>query len=208
MNRLAVVLVRRVWLVLIFLLSLDQAVAQTRWQRFTAPDGAFTVSFPASPQHFRVPNEQEGSPIEGYSVITGKYSYGVVYQDAPRPVDETSRSSMKALADGCKLSAQSSPGRRLLRVRELPGGIVECLSSGPSGNDVHPTDRRLERNFVRGRRYYTLSVISWAPGGIDGASALRFFSSFKLLPIQSSAPIGDGRVPQELPQFSLSLSTR
>jgi len=146
-----------------------------------------------------VPNKQEGSPIEVYSSIDGRYSYGVVYQDAPQPVDETSRASLKALADGCRLSAQTS-NRKLLRVRQLPGGVVECLSTGPSGNDLYPTDIRLERNFVRGARYYTLSVISWAEDGIHKASSARFFSSFRLA--QRPAPIvSAGRAQQALPQL-------
>lgn len=182
---------------LILLMIFAQVAApQGRWQRFTSPDGDFTVEVPTLPQHSSVPNKQEGSSIEIYSAIAGRYSYGVVYQDAPQPVDETSRASLKALANGCRLSAQSS-GRKLLRVRQYPGGVVECLSTGPSGNDLYPTDTRLERNFVRGARYYTLSVISWAPSGIDKASAARFFSSFKLAP--SSAPISaGGRAQQRL----------
>jgi hypothetical protein len=183
---------------LILLMTFAQVAApQRRWQRYTSPDGDFTVELPTLPQHSSVPNKQEGSPIEVYSAIAGKYSYGVVYQDEPQPVDETSRASLKALADGCRLSAQSS-GRKLLRVRQLPGGVIECLSTGPSGNDLYPTDTRLERNFVRGARYYTLSVISWAPSGIDNASAARFFSSFKLA--QNSTPTAaSDRVQQILP---------
>jgi hypothetical protein len=198
MNRLNGRIPRRFLLSLILIVALAHvAASQMRWQRFTSPDSDFTVEFPTLPQHSSVPNKQVGSPIEIYSAIAGRYSYGVVYQDAPQAVDETSRASLKALADGCRLGAQSS-GRQLLRVRQFPGGVVECLSTGPSGNDLYPTDTRLERNFVKGARYYTLSVISWAPSGIDKTSAARFFSSFKLA--QSSAPIvSDGRTQQRLP---------
>jgi hypothetical protein len=172
---------------LLLLMAIAQVTAaQERWQRFSAPDGDFAIEFPATPQHSSVPSNQEGSSVEVYSVISGRHSYGVVYQDAPQPVDGTSKASLKALADGCRLSAQSL-GRKLLRVRQLPGGIVECLSTGPSENDLYPTDRRLERNFVRGRRYYTLSIISWAPSGVDRASGARFFSSFKLARVTTSA---------------------
>ncbi len=185
----------RFWFSLILLMTFAQVAApQGRWQRFTSPDGDFTVEFPTMPEHSSVPNKQEGSPIEVYSAIAGMYSYGVVYQDAPQPIDETSRASLKALADGCRLNAQSS-GRKLLRVRQLPGGVVECLSTGPSGNDFYPTDTRLERNFVRGARYYTLSVFSWAPGGIDKASATYFFSSFRL--VHGSTPTVSGRRVQQ-----------
>jgi hypothetical protein len=166
---------------IVLMISAQISAAQVRWQRFSAPDGDFTVEFPGAPEHSSVANNLEGSPIEVYSVITGKYSFGVVYQDAPQPVDGTSRESLRALAEGCRLSAQS-PGRKLLRVRQLPGGVIECLSAGPSGNTIYPTDQRLERNFVRGRRYYTLSVYSWAAAGVNRAKAARFFSSFRLTP--------------------------
>jgi hypothetical protein len=174
------------------------AASQNWWQRFTSPDGDFTVEFPTPPQHSSMPNKQEGSPIEIYSAIAGRYSYGVVYQDAPQPVDEMSRASLKALADGCKLSVQSS-GRKLLRVRQLHGGVIECLSTGPSGNYLYPTDTRLERNFVRGARYYTLSVISWAEGGIDKTSSARFFSSFRLAQSSTPTAAAGNRVQQILP---------
>jgi hypothetical protein len=172
------------------------ALAQGRWQKFSAPDGDFAVEFPVAPQHSTI-TDQGGGPIEVYNVISGQHSYGVVYQDTPLPVDGTSPASVRALADGCGISARSL-GRKLLRVRRLPGGMVECLSTGPSGNDLYPTDSRLERIFVRGRRNYTLSVISWAAGGVDTASAMRFFSSFKLSPARSSASAGGPR-PQQSP---------
>lgn len=172
--------------------------AQGRWQKFSSPDGDFAVEFPAAPQHSSMPGEQGGDPIEVYNAISGKHSYGVVYQDVPQPVDGTSPASVKALADGCGISARSQ-GRKLLRVRRLPSGMVECLSTGPSGNNLYPTDSRLERNFVRGRRYYTLSVISWAPGGVDAASAAHFFSSFKLSPARSVASTGGLRSQQSPP---------
>jgi hypothetical protein len=195
---------------ILLMIFVQVAASQRRWQRVTPPDGDFTIEFPTAPQHSSVSNKQEGSPIEIYSAIAGKYSYGVVYQDAPQPVDETSRASLKALADGCRFSAQSS-GRKLLRVRQLPVGVVECLSTGPSGNNLYPTDTRLERNFVRGARYYTLSVISWAPGGINKVSSARFFSSFRMA--QSSTPIAAAsarvqqRLPPLVPQYENDLSS-
>jgi hypothetical protein len=172
-------LIRGPFALIILAISAQISVAQMRWQKFSAPDGDFTIDFPTAPRHSSVPNNLEGSPIEGYSVITGRQSYGVVYQDAPQPVNAMSRESRRALAEGCRLSAQSTK-RQLLRVRQLPGAVVECLSKGPSGNALYPTDHRLERHFVRGRRYYTLSAISWTAGGVDRASAKRFFSSFRL----------------------------
>lgn len=159
--------------------------AQGRWQKFSAPDGDFAVEFPTAPQHSSLPSDQGGGPVEVYEAFLGKHSYGVAYLDAPQPVEGTGPASVKALADGCRLAAQSQ-GRKLLRVRQFPGGVIECLSNGPSGNNLSPTDSRLERNFVRGRRYYTLSVTSWATGGVDAASAARFFSSFKLSPARSA----------------------
>jgi hypothetical protein len=148
-----------------------------------------------------MPNDFEGSPIEVfYSEMTGKQSLNVGYHDAPRPVDGTSRGSLGALADGCRLTAQET-GRKLLRVRQLPGGVVECFSTGPSAIDLYPTDHRLERTFVRGRRYYTLSVISWT-GKIDMASAARFFSSFRLTPVQGMAASSRVRVRPSLPPLT------
>jgi hypothetical protein len=172
--------------------------AQGRWQKFSAPDGDFAVEFPAAPQHSSMPSDQGGGPIEVYNSISGKNSFGVIYQDAPQPVDGTSPASVRALAEGCGISARSL-GRKLLRVRRLPGGMVECLSTGPSGNNLYPTDSRLERIFVRGHRNYTLSVISWAAGGVDTASAARFFSSFKLSSARSVASAGVLRSQQALP---------
>lgn len=198
MKRLTSALTRRLVLVLLLLTALAQGVAaQGRWQKFSSPDGDFTVEFPAAPQHSSVPGDQGGS-VEVYNAISGKHSYGVVYQDVVQPVDGTSPASLKALADGCGISARSL-GRKLLRVRRLPGGMVECLSTGPSGNDLYPTDSRLERIFVRGRRNYTLSVISWAGGGVDAASAMRFFSSFKLSPTRSAASASGPRLQQTSP---------
>jgi hypothetical protein len=186
-------------LALLLLTAVAQgAAAQGRWQKFSAPDGDFAVEFPAVPQHSSVPSNWEGSPVEVYSATVDKHSYRVAYQDAPQPVDAMSPASLKALADSCKLSARST-SHKLLRVRQLPGGIVECLSIGPSGNDSYPADRRLERNFVRGRRYYVLAIISWAPGGVDRVSAARFFSSFKLSPAQVTTSAGDPRSQQTLP---------
>jgi hypothetical protein len=145
-----------------------------------------------------MPNVFEGSPIEVfYSEMMGKQSLNVAYHDAPRPVDGMSRQSLKALADGCRLSTQETK-HKLLRVRQLPGGVVECFSTGPSVIDLHPTDHKLERTFVRGRRYYTLSVISWT-GKIDMASAARFFSSFRLTPTRGVATTGSGRRQSRLP---------
>jgi hypothetical protein len=169
------------------------SVAQGRWQKFSGPDQDFTVEFPSAPIHTSHPNNLEGSPIEDYTIISGDHSFGITYQDAPEPVDGTSRESLRALAEGCRLDANST-GRKLLRVRRLPGGVVECFSSGPSGNSVHRTDQRLERNFVRGRRYYTLSVISWAKAGVNRAAAARFFSSFRLTTAQGSRGDSTGRV--------------
>jgi hypothetical protein len=197
MRPLAEVHTGRLFFALLLLTAFAQpAAAQGRWQKFSAPDRDFAVEFPAAPQHSSIPGDQGGGPIEVYNAISGKHSYGVVYQDAPQPVDGTGPASVKALADGCGLSAQSQ-GRKLLRVRRLPGGIVECLSTGPSGNDLYPTDSRLERNFVRGRRYYTLSVISWAAGGVDAGSAARFFSSFKLSAALPATPAAGGLRQQQ-----------
>ena len=174
------------------------AAAQGRWQKFSPPDGDFVVEFPSPPQHSSVPGNWEGGPVEVYSATVGKQSYRVAYQDAPRPVNAMSRASLKALADNCRLSARST-SRKLLRVRRLPGGVVECLSTGPSGNDSYPTDLRLDRNFVRGRRYYVLAIISWEPGGVDGASAARFFSSFKLSPTRVTTSAVVPHSQQNLP---------
>jgi hypothetical protein len=184
MNHLAEKPTRCLLFVPLLLMAVAQgAAAQGRWQKFSAPDGDFAVEFPAVPQHSSVPGNWEGGPVEVYSATVDKHSYRVAYQDAPQPVDAMSRASVKALADSCRLSARST-SRKLLRVRQLSGGIVECLSTGPSGNDSYPTDLRLERNFVRGPRYYILAIISWEPGGVDGASAGHFFSSFRLSPAQ------------------------
>ena len=184
---------------LIILMSLAQvSAAQARWHKFSAPDGDFTVEFPTTPQHATMDNDFEGSPIEVfYSEMTGKQSLNVAYHDAPRFVDGTSRESLKALVEGCRLSTQETR-HKLLRVRQLPGGVVECFSTGPSVVDLYPTDHRLERSFVRGRRYYVLSVISWT-GKIDTAMAARFFSSFRLTPAQGGVTTGGGRVQSRLP---------
>ncbi len=184
---------------LIILMSLAQvSAAQARWHKFSAPDGDFTVEFPTPPQHSILPNDYEGSPVEVfYSEITGKHSFNVGYHDAPRPADGTSRESVKALVEGCRLSTQETR-HKLLRVRQLPGGVVECFSTGPSVVDLYPTDHRLERTFVRGRRYYAVSVISWT-GKIDTAMAARFFSSFRLTPTRGVSTTGGGRVQSRLP---------
>ncbi len=174
------------------------STAKVRWHKFFAPDGDFTVEFPTAPQHSTMPNDFEGSPIEVFfSEMTGKQSLNVAYHDAPRFVDGTSRESLKALADGCRLSTQETR-HKLLRLRQLPGGIIECFSTGSSVVDLYPTDHRLERTFVRGRRYYALSVISWT-GKINMASAARFFSSFKLTPARGKATGRGIRVQPRLP---------
>src|SRR5947209_7954389 len=198
MRPLAEVPAKSVFFALLLTAFAHFALAQGRWQKFSAPDGDFAVEFPTTPQRSSVPEEQGGSTVEVYEATAGKHSYGVAYLDARQPVDGTSPASVKSLADGCGLSARSL-GRKLLRVRRLPGGIVECLTTGPSGNDLYPTDNRMERNFVRGRRYYTLSVISWAAGGVDAASASRFFSSFKLSSAMSATPTIGPRPQQASP---------
>lgn len=182
MRRLAGGLTVRCLFALILLVTSAQiSAAQVRWQKFSGPDGDFTAEFPGTPEHASTPNNLEGSPIEVYSVISEDHSFGVVYHDVPEPVEGRSRKSLAALAEGCRLSAKSA-GHKLLRVRQLSGGVVECLSSGPSGNNIYLTDHRLERHFVRGRRYYTLSVYSWAAAGVNRAKAARFFSAFRLTP--------------------------
>jgi hypothetical protein len=199
MRCLAEELIGRSFCALIILTSLTQvSAAQARWHKFSAPDGDFTVEFPTPPQHSILPNDYEGSPVEVFfSEMTGKHSFNVGYHDAPRPADGTSRESLKALVEGCRLSTQETR-HKLLRVRQLPGGVVECFSTGPSVVDLYPTDHRLERTFVRGRRYYAVSVISWT-GKIDWAMAARFFSSFRLTPARGVATTGGGRVQSRLP---------
>lgn len=183
---------------IILTIFVQVSAAQVRWHKFSAPDGDFTVEFPTPPQHSTMPNDFEGSPIEVfYSEMTGKQSLNVAYHDAPQLVDGMSRESLKALVEGCRLSTQETR-HKLLRVRQLLGGVVECFSTGPSVVDLYPTDHRLERSFVRGRRYYVLSVISWT-GKIDTAMAARFFSSFRLTPTRGVSTTGGGRVQSRQP---------
>jgi hypothetical protein len=182
--------VRYLFAVVLLAVCAQVSVAQGRWLKFSGPDGDFTVEFPAAPEHSTIPTGSEGEgDLELYAAAIGGQVLSIGYHDGPLQMNVTSRQSLNALAEGCRLYARAG-GRKLVRVRALPG-VVECLSTGRSLNPRYKTDRRLERTLVRGRRYYTLSVTSWTDS-IDMTSAARFFSSFRLTPAQGPAAVPTG----------------
>jgi hypothetical protein len=187
-------------LALILLATWAQATpAQTRWQQFSGPDDDFTIDFPAPPEHSIIPTGSEGEgDVEFYAAAIGGQVLSIGYHDGAPQMNVTSRQSLNALAEGCRLYARAG-GRKLLRLRALPGGVIECMSTGRSLDPRYKTDRRLERTLVRGRRYYTLSVTSWTEA-IDMASATRFFSSFRLTsPLGPAAATGAYARPDAAP---------
>jgi hypothetical protein len=180
--------------IILFLLLLTiftpELMAQETWSAFTGPDGDFTISFPGAPERETKITPQKpftGQKIELFAYKNGGCSFIASYKDLPSragAMDEEiilTEYERGLLVDGWLVAGRTS----------LPSGgfQYEAVMNLPGGNVAErPQARMRSRVYFRGRRMYTLSVMS-----IDAEEftpdAPRFFSSLRFLKPPPAPPI-------------------
>lgn len=154
----------------------------------TGPDGDFAISFPGVPTHESHVTPQKpftGQKFESYFYRNNSDSFNLIYKDlpvregAPDPKMMLAEYERGLLVDGWLVVSQSSlpdGGRQYESLMDLPGGKI--------------TERRRARMqsrvYFRGRRMYTLSVMSKDADNFT-PDATHFFSSLRF-PKQPPAP--------------------
>lgn len=149
---------------------------------FTGADGDFSISFPGAPAHESRVTPQKpftGQKLEAYFYRTGTDSFDLVYKNLPARAGVPDTEMMLAeyerglLIDGWIVTGHTAlpdSGRQYESFMDLPGGKI---------TERHQA-RMQSRVYFRGRRMYTLSVMSldaekFAP------DATRFFASLRFL---------------------------
>jgi hypothetical protein len=170
-------------IILLFLMIfVTKLRAQETWSAFTGPDKDFTVSFPGAPEREKKTTPQKpftGQQIELFVYKKGGHSFIASYKDLPSKagtVDEEmilTEYERGLFVDGWLVVGRIS----------LPGGgfQYEAVMNLPGGNLNERRQARMRSCvYFRGRRMYTLSVIS-----VDAENftpdVTRFFSSLRFL---------------------------
>lgn len=175
--------------------------AQGAWITFTGPDGDFTISFPGAPERETKITPQKpftGQKVELLVYKNNKHSFIADYKDIPPRAGmlnvETILTEYERglFVDGWLVAGRTSltdGGFQYEAVMNLPGGNVS----------ERPQARMRSRVYFRGRRMYTLSVMS-ADVGDFTPDAPRFFSSLRFLksPLAPPAPRRQALTPNEV----------
>ena len=153
------------------------------WQTFSAPDGAFSIDFPAKPVEQRYSIGSPSGKLEVYSnKYTGSASYFISYTDYPLAIDgaDVARAALEHARDGglkqvngrlvkeSAISIQGHPGTLL---------VVDSPNGGPQGSTIK------NKVYLVGCRLYSMQVAipkdTPEPQSLD-AAAEKFLDSFKL----------------------------
>jgi hypothetical protein len=175
------------------LLSLTIFVPELRaletWSDFTGPDGDFTISFPGAPERETKPTPQKpftGQAVELFLYKNGGSSFIASYKDLPSRAGTVNEETILTEYErGLFVDGWLLAGRTTL----MDGGFqYEAVMNLPGGNVSERQQARMRsRVFFRGRRMYTLSVMS-ADAGDFTPDATRFFSSLRFLKLPPVPP--------------------
>jgi hypothetical protein len=170
-------------IILLFLMIfVPELRAQETWSAFMGPDRDFTVSFPGAPERETKTTPQKpftGQKVELFVYKNSGHSFIASYKDLPPragAVDEEmilTEYERGLFVDGW-LAASKTP---------LSDGSFqyEAAMNLPGGNvSERPQARMRSRVYFRGRRMYTLSVMSVDADNFT-SDAPRFFSSLRFL---------------------------
>lgn len=177
-------------LLLFLIVFVPELRAQDTWNTFAGPDGDFTVSFPGAPAHETKITPQK--PFTGQKIELLVYkNYGdsfiTSYKDLPPRAGAVDRGTILTeyerglFVDGWLVASKTSlpdGGFQYEAVMNLPGGKVS----------ERPQARMQSRVYLRGRRMYTLSVMSMNADNFT-PDATRFFSSLRFLKPPPAPPI-------------------
>jgi hypothetical protein len=173
-------------IIILLLLSLTTLVPELRaletWSAFTGPDGDFTVSFPGAPEREAKTTPQKPftrQKVELFIYKNGGHSFIASYKDLPPRAGAVNEEMILTeyerglFVDGWLAASKtllSDGSIQYEAVMNLPGGKI----------NERPQARMQSRVYFRGRRMYTLSVMS-----VDAEQftpdATRFFSSLRFL---------------------------
>lgn len=167
---------------LFFTTVVPEFKAQGAWSTFTGPDGDFTISFPGVPGRETKITPQKpftGQRVELLVYKNDKHSFIAGYKDLPSRAGAVNVEVILTeyerglFVDGWLVAGRTTltdGGFQYEAVMNLPGGDV----------NERPQARMRARVYFRGRRMYTLSVMS-ADADDFTPDAPRFFSSLRFL---------------------------
>jgi hypothetical protein len=152
------------------------------WQKFSSPDAAFQIYFPAQPfeQRYSIDSPAGKLDVHSYKFV-GSASYFVSYTDYPSPIDGTA--DVKANLDraregGLRAVNGHLVSESLILLQGHPGRVivVDSPNGGPQGSMI------TNKVYLVGRRLYSMQVAipKDTHQSLD-AAAQKFLDSFKLV---------------------------
>lgn len=181
-------------IIILFLLLLTiltpELRAQETWNTFTGPDGDFTVSFPRAPTREMKTTPQKpftGQKVELFVYKNGGYSFIASYKDLPFRAGAVNEATILTeyerglFVDGWLVIGRTPLSDGVFQyeaVMNLPGGKIT----------ERPQARMQSRVYFRGRRMYTLSIMSMDAEKFT-PDAARFFSSLRFLKPPPAPPV-------------------
>jgi hypothetical protein len=182
------------WIIILFLLLLTlltpELRAQVTWNTFTGPDGDFTVSFPRAPTREMKTTPQKpftGQKVELFIYKNYGDSFVTSYKDLPPKAGAVDKEAILTEYE----RGLFVDGWLVARKMSLPDGDFqyEAVMNLLGGKITErPQARMQSRVYFRGRRMYTLSVMSMDAEKFT-PDAARFFSSLRFLKPPPMPPV-------------------